>query len=44
MIGVRSRAYCARFNDDGKWILPLEFENGVKVPKRFHAELEKVQP
>lgn len=36
----REWAYTQR-NSDGMWFLPMEFDGGSIVPKRFHAELSK---
>jgi len=40
---TRSWAYVETKDENGKWILPEHFDDGVKVPKRFHKELFKVQ-
>ena len=39
----RQWAYSDNKDEEGKWILPEHFDNGAKVPKRFHEELRKVQ-
>ena len=39
----RSWAYVETKDKDDKWILPEHFDNGVKVPNRFHNELFKIQ-
>ena len=39
----RTWAYVETKDENGKWILPEHFDNGVKVPKRFHNELFKIQ-
>jgi hypothetical protein len=38
----RTWAYAEK-DDNAKWILPEYFNQGVKVPKRFHNELRKAQ-
>ena len=40
---TRSWAYVETKDENGKWILPEHFDDGVKVPKRFHNELRKTQ-
>ena len=39
----RTWAYVETKDKDDKWILPEHFDNGIKVPKRFHNELFKIQ-
>tara|TARA_R100000656_G_scaffold71202_1_gene53389 strand:- start:88 stop:462 length:375 start_codon:yes stop_codon:yes gene_type:complete len=39
----RTWAYVETKDKNEKWILPEHFDNGVKVPKRFHNELFKIQ-
>jgi len=38
----RSWAYAEK-DVSGKWVLPREFDNGTKVPQRYHAALAKAQ-
>mgnify|MGYP003628825091 CR=1 FL=1 len=40
---TRTWAYIETKDENGKWILPEHFDDGVKVPKRFHNELSKIQ-
>ena len=40
---TRTWAYVETKDENGKWILPEHFDDGVKVPKRFHNELFKIQ-
>ena len=40
---TRTWAYVETKDENGKWILPEHFDDGVKVPKRFHNELSKAQ-
>jgi len=39
----RTWAYVETKDENGKWVLPEHFDDGVKVPKRFHNELRKTQ-
>ena len=39
----RTWAYVETKDKDGLWMLPKHFDNGVRVPKRFHNEIFKVQ-
>lgn len=39
--GVQERGYAYLKLNGGTLVLPDEFDNGYKVPKKFHAELKR---